>query len=340
MISILLTLFLSIIYLNLIIFTQKQTNFCLDKVSLKEKHKILASSNDKIPLSGSFFFLPIIFYLFYSDDFLLSFFCLLLFLLGLLSDLKILSLPKNRFFLQILFIVIYLALEKNLILDLRLEFLNDLMAFESSRIIITSFFLLVLINGYNFIDGVNNLSTLNFIIILIFLYLLSYEYDNFNSSNIQTLILLFSVFIIFNFFGKSFLGDGGVYGISFLIGILFIKLSLITDKISPYFIANLLWYPAFENLFSIIRRALNKKKNYLADNFHLHHLIFKIFLKKKVFRKKYLSSSATGIIINSYLFLGYFIGYMSYSKTSIQVLLILTNILIYIFIYNLLLKRI
>ena len=39
------------------------------------------------------------------------------------------------------------------------------------NIFIVSFFFLVLVNGYNFIDGVNNLSSLNFLIILIFIYL-------------------------------------------------------------------------------------------------------------------------------------------------------------------------
>ena len=56
---------------------------------------------------------------------------------------------------------------------------------------------------------------------------------------------------------------------------------MLNEKISPYFIANLLLYPAFENLFSIIRRVSLNKKNYLADNNHLHQLLFK-YLKKKI----------------------------------------------------------
>ena len=69
-----------------------------------------------------------------------------------------------------------------------------------------------------------------------------------------------SVFVLFNFLEKNFLGDGGVYGLSFFIGFIIIQLSFFDEKISPYFLANLLWYPAFENLFSIIRRSLDKKK--------------------------------------------------------------------------------
>ena len=52
--------------------------------------------------------------------------------------------------------------------------------------------------------------------------------------------------------------------------------------ISPYFVVLLLWYPCFENLFSIVRRLLSNKKTQQADNYHLHHLIYLFFSKKKI----------------------------------------------------------
>ena len=134
---------------------------------------------------------------------------------------------------------------------------------EIFRILITSFFIVVLINGFNFIDGVNNLCSLNFLIILIFLYLLAVDLSILNYDNLLNIIIssLF-IFIFFNFFGKNFLGDGGVYGISFFLSIIIINISLHSEQISPYFIANLIWYPALDNLFSIFRRTIYKKKNY------------------------------------------------------------------------------
>ena len=51
--------------------------------------------------------------------------------------------------------------------------------------------------------------------------------------------------------------------------------------ISPYYIANLFWYPAFENLFSVLRRTSKNINNYLPDNDHLHHLILKNLNKDK-----------------------------------------------------------
>ena len=118
-----------------------------------------------------------------------------------------------------------------------------------------------MINGYNFIDGVNNLASLNILIVSIFIYLLINAAGVFEFKyTINLALISIFVFVLFNFFGKNFLGDGGIYGLSFLIGVMSIELSQLSDKISPYFIANLLWYPAFENLFSIIRRILSNEK--------------------------------------------------------------------------------
>ena len=81
--------------------------------------------------------------------------------------------------------------------------------------------------------------------------------------------------LILNFLGKITSGDGGAYLISFLWGVNLIHISTNNYHISPFFIVLLLWYPAFENLFSILRK---KKKNIsvsFADNYHLHHLVFK-----------------------------------------------------------------
>ena len=333
---------IAIIYLTVLNSLQQKTNFCLDQVSPSEKHKILASFKKGIPLSGSFFFLPVFFYLFFFDNTLFFSTCLLFFSLGLLSDTKTISSPKNRFLLQIIILTIYISFQESLVLDLRINFLNTIMENDFFRILILSFFLLVLINGYNFIDGVNNLCSLNFLIVLFFLYLLGNDLNDFLFLyKIKILIIFLIVFVFLNFFGKNFLGDGGVYGISFLIGILSIETSTLSEKISPYFIANLLWYPAFENLFSIVRRSFYKKKNYLADNFHFHQLIFKFFVKYRIFQeRKYLLSSFTGICINLYLTIIYLIGYQFYSKTNVQVILILSSIVIYIILYILLLKKI
>ena len=115
--------------------------------------------------------------------------------------------------------------------------------------------------------------------------------------------------------------------------IIIIKITTLNNQISPYFIANLLWYPAFENLFSIFRRTFYKKKNYQADNEHLHQLLFLYLQKKKLFKKKYIVSSITGILINTYLLIVYYVGFINYSETKFQLIIILFTTASYLSVY-------
>ena len=330
-----LIIIVSLIYLVTLNYFLIKNKLFIDRVSLKEKHKKLLSLNNEVPLSGGLFFFPFIFILYFQNNYLFLIICGLFICLGFLSDLKITDSPKVRLLIQTALLIIFLFYSKDIEIDTRIKFFNNLMEDEFLRILIISFFFLVLINGFNFIDGVNNLSSLNFLIILFFVFLLSRELNYFYMQNISsTLISCLIIFVFFNFFGKNFIGDGGIYGFGFLLGFIIIKLSVFDEKISPYFLANLLWYPAFENLFSIIRRSLDKKKNFIADNYHLHQLIFKYFQNKKIFKPKYLTSSFVGIIINCYLSLFYYIGYIDYSDTKRQVYLIIINIIIYLYVYS------
>ena len=327
-----------LIYLSLINYYLKKKEIFIDKASITERHKLLLNTkNDKIPLSGFFYFVPIIFIILFNDNFITFLFCFAFFCVGAMADIKILISPKIRLFVQFLLISLYAYLNNQVLIDTRIEILNELMNFDALRILIIAFFFLVLINGYNFIDGVNNLSSISFLIVIFFLYLVSNDLSlNFYNEKIELLFMSLVVFIILNFFGKNYLGDGAIYGLSFLIGFMTINITLLDEKISPYFIANLLWYPAFENLFSIIRRSFRKKKKYLPDNDHLHQIFYKYLKKKNMIKKKFLLSSVTGIIINLYLFCSSYIGYMYYSKTDALVFILIINIVLYISFYQLL----
>ena len=105
---------------------------------------------------------------------------------------------------------------------------------------------------------------------------------------------LLTVLIFFNGFNKVFLGDGGIYFLSFIIGIVLIKFHTENSIVSPYYIICLLWYPCFENLFSILRKKLTKISPHEADNMHLHHLIYRILKLKK---SKIARSNLAGFII-------------------------------------------
>jgi UDP-N-acetylmuramyl pentapeptide phosphotransferase/UDP-N-acetylglucosamine-1-phosphate transferase len=336
-----LILLLFTIILSLLNYYQKKFKFCLDHATTEEKHKKLLSLNNQTPLSGTIYFFIITSILFYEDESYLLIPCIFFFGIGFFADLKILKSPKLRLILQFLILLIFFSIFHEIKIDLRIDLLNKLMQKNIFNVLIVSFFLLVLVNGYNFIDGVNNLSSLNFLIILTFIYLLCESINIYYLRNsILVCMLAMVIFVIFNFFGKNFLGDGATYGLSFFIGYILIRISFFDDSISPYFIANLLWYPAFENLFTILRRSFNKDKNYLPDNKHLHQMIFKFIIKKKIFKQKFLCSSIAGISINIFLLILYIIGYFFKNQTDVQIYLIITGILFYLFLYNSLRKYI
>ena len=331
--------FFLIIYLFIINFFLKKSNLSLDKELNNENHKSLLREDNSTPLSGTFYFLPIVLILFYLDTTLIIF-CSLFFILGLLADLKVITSYKLRLIFQFLFFSLLFFINKDIIIDTRIAFIDDLMNNNLTRILICTFFFMVLINGFNLIDGTNCLCSLNFALILFFTYLLIINL-NVDYLNEEMKILLFPIifFLILNFFGYNFLGDGAAYGLGFLIGYFLLKISLINNSISPYFIANLLWYPAFENFFSIMRRTFSKTNNYLPDNDHLHQLIFKFYKKKSNIKKNFLLSSLVGLSINSILFINYLIGFNNYNHTMTQVILIMVGILIYLIFYYILKKK-
>ena len=127
------------------------------------------------------------------------------------------------------------------------------------------------------------------------------------------------------------MGDSGTYAIALLIGIYLIKFNFLNDIISPYYVAVMLWYPAFENLFSLLRRIIGKKNISKADNFHLHQLTY-LFLKSKKFFQKILNS-ISAIIILAFNLPSMIIANFYASKSLNLIFLILANISLYIFFY-------
>ena len=186
-----------------------------------------------------------------------------MFILGFMSDKNILSNPKFRLIIQ-LFIISSLVLIENLkIEDLRILFLDQFLDNQYFNYFLTIFCIAILINGSNFIDGLNGLlSGYCLLILFSFLHVINLPEISFDELEmIYVLIYSIFVFFIFNILGKVYLGDSGSYLLATIIGYIGIKLVYQNPIISPYFIASVLWYPVFENLFSLIRR-IKKKEMY------------------------------------------------------------------------------
>ena len=116
----------------------------------------LFSNEKNIPLVGGIFLVIPILSINYNNVFyILIIFSI--FMLGFLSDRKVIVSAKQRFLFQIiliLFSVIFLDLK---ILSSRILFFDNLLELFYFNILFTCFCLLILINGSNFIDGLNGL---------------------------------------------------------------------------------------------------------------------------------------------------------------------------------------
>ena len=321
-------------------FVFKKFNILIDQTNISS-HKSFINGHKTIPLSGGFvFFLILVFFLpeNYQYFTILIFF---IFLTGLLSDLDILHSPFFRIIFQTIIIVVYLFLFDNFVSSIRVDFFDNLLNIFFIKLFFTSFCILVLINGTNFIDGVNTLVVGYFILVASnVLYLTELIGLDLDILLVSTCLTCLVVIYIFNFFGKIYLGDGGAYLISFVISVTLIKFHNENYLVSPYYIVALLWYPAYENLFSIIRKKILKKPPSAPDNEHLHQLIY-LYLNKSFNINKNLSNPLSGLLVCLYnLFYFFFIlGHFKYYHTTILVYSILFNVLFYNFLYFLLKKK-
>ena len=306
-----------------------KNNFLLDKLSSSTHKKFIMSKS--IPLSGGIVGLSLIIFFFEGFNNFEKGIIVLIYLLGFLSDINKLSSPVKRIILQVFLLAIFIIISDTFVESIRIPqidlLLNNYLFF---KIFFTLFCLLVLLNGSNFIDGVNTLASGYFIIIIsTLIYVSKVKLNLIIDSDMLKLLIFLIVFIFFNLFSKSLLGDGGSYFISTLIGIYCVDFySNSNFFISPYFIALLLWYPALENLFSILRRQFfEKNKIRAADNLHLHHLIF-LQINKKL-KKKELSNNLTGIIINLVIAIIILLGTIFPNHTIFLICLIIFKTFIY-----------
>ena len=289
--------------------------------------------NNSIPLTGGIFILLPIFLLFYNfyPYMIISFF--LLFLLGLFSDLNILAKAKYRFLIQFIIISMFVIFTQLEVLPSRIEYIDNKFQNTFYSYFFTVFCLMVLINGSNFIDGLNGLFLgYNIIILLVLINLDLLGLVGISNESFYILLLILSFLLLLNFSNKLFMGDGGAYSLSFLLGYILITIYNKSQIVSPYFIIVLLWYPCFENLFSILRKFLINKNPMKPDNSHLHHYLY-MLIKKKLGLNNLLSNNLSSLMINSFnLFIFYFAS-LNLNHTQTQLIILFLSIITYLIIF-------
>ena len=320
----------------LIIFILFVNKFFLQKKILINEtgdiHQKFASKT-QIPLTGGLFiFLG---YLYFLNDNVLSFilFSFAIFILGILSDLKFIKSANFKFIIQITIILSYVIFNDLQVDSTRINFLDQVLRNNLVNYLFVVFCVLIVVNGTNFIDGMNTLGIghyLSISSIIFYLHLNQIIIIDYISI-LYILILLLTVFLL-NMFNQLFLGDSGSYLLGFSFSVFLISIHNWNPMISPFFIILLLWYPSYEILFSILRKNIIKRSPMSPDANHLHQLIF-FFIKKKYRLNIILANLITAQVINIYNLSTFLIGIKFIMKSEIQVTLIIFSVLIYTFIY-------
>jgi len=274
--------------------------------------------NDNIIPLGGVILITLIFlnYKYFSLELLIS--CLLIFLLGLSSDLKIFKSPVARFIMMIFVVGIYIYFSNTIISQNNFPIIYKLMNNKLFNFIFLLVCILIIINGCNFIDGVNN--NLNFYFLLFNLSTLYIKYIHAIDFEINILLIIFAFFFLYlNYKNIIMFGDNGAYLIGFLCALEIVQLTNEIQVLSKYFAILLLAYPSYEVLFSIIRRT---GRSLLPDEKHLHLLLV---------RKNNQNHFKTSLQLNSLNLIIFSIGSIFYNDDLIIVFLIFLYLITYNF---------
>lgn len=190
------------------------------------------------------------------------------FLIGLFDD-KFYLKPLLRLTLLFLNISILIYfLDDFRINQIYFENLDILIINKNFTIFFTLISIILLIQIFNFFDGIDFQLSLYIIFICVYLFLFS------KSLTILIVILPLCFMIYLNKFQRIFLGDSGVYLLSFIISV-FIILNYNHYKINAEQVFLILLIPFLDFLRLFFERVRSKKNPMLGDLEHIHHIIIR-----------------------------------------------------------------
>jgi|TARA_B110000971_G_scaffold22588_1_gene20415 UDP-N-acetylmuramyl pentapeptide phosphotransferase/UDP-N-acetylglucosamine-1-phosphate transferase len=291
------------------------------------------ASKSSVPLSGGLFiFLG---YLYFLNQEIFSFilFSLIVFILGIFSDLKLIKSAKKKFLLQIILILSYIIFNDVQISNTRVFFLDSVLQNSYINYLFVSFCLLIIINGSNFIDGMNTLCIGYYLLISATIFYLQLN-EIITTKNIDIFFIFVLILFVFllNLTNQLYLGDSGSYLLGFSFSIFLISIYEFNQHISPFFIVLLLWYPSYENLFSIIRKNIIRRSPMYPDAKHIHQLVF-FYISKKYDLTIFSANTLTAQIINFYNLIIFSMGLFFITNSKIQIFLILFSVVMYTLAY-------
>tara|TARA_Y100000768_G_C23978281_1_gene684265 strand:+ start:1736 stop:2752 length:1017 start_codon:yes stop_codon:yes gene_type:complete len=200
-----------------------------------------------------------------------------LFLIGLYDDkYQLDSTIKTVLLLTIIFFYVYHE-NKFQINEIRSSLLSQNIQLGNLSIFFTSICIFSLLVASNMFDGSNGQSFINFSSIFIFLF---YQGLFIELSYLFVLMLIF--FAFYNFKNLAYLGDNGIYFLSFILGYLIIKNYNFDKTIYAEEIIIILLIPILDMVRLFITRTILGKNPFMPDATHLHHIIQKKYGAEKL----------------------------------------------------------
>jgi len=243
----------------------------------------------------------------FKKDSLIIHFCLILspiFLVGITEDLYNNVRPKIRIISMIFSSLLFLIIFDFPIPIISIPYVGQVLSNPLIGSIFLTFCIMIITNGMNLIDGSNGNASLAGLTVLSALCYLFMTINNVMLFNLSIFLIIFLLlFSLFNYpIGKIFLGDTGAYIIGFLISCLCIKVFYTNPSLPSWIAVLILFYPAFEVLFSYMRKIFCKESPFLPDRRHLHILIFDYLIKKGLNVK--IANNAVVIVLIPIIFVG------------------------------------
>lgn len=207
----------------------------------------------------------------------------LLFFIGLMDDLLVVA-PRKKLIAQI-FAALMIVVGSNIRIE---SFFGLFGIYELPywfSVLFTSFTIILIINSYNLIDGIDGLASGVGIIIstsFVFIFFRLFDY----SMGYLAIAILGSLlaFLYFNLSKqyKIFMGDTGSMIVGFLIAFMAIKflnlssLPWVEIESGAVLTIAILIVPLIDTLSVIIIRLMNKKSPFTADQNHIHHRVLRL----------------------------------------------------------------
>jgi len=228
------------------------------------------------------FFLKIDFidyYFFTNNRELFSFFAGLFsfYLFGLYDDKFNLN-ANIKLLISSFLVIFFTSIDSNLIINnLNFSFLLNTIELKNFSYFFTILSFLLFFNALNMFDGINmQVASYSLLIFLIFIF----KGIFINTSAVIIVSLFF--FLILNFKNKAYMGDGGVYLLSYIISYIFIKSHnknlFMADEI--FFI---MFLPGLDMFRVFLLRLISGKNPFKPDRNHFHHLLLNYFSSIYVF---------------------------------------------------------